>query len=261
MGMLSRIGRLFKGFLSLFLTGLEEQNPEALFEAAKQDFRDRMAQYNQALARLAGIIERLKIQINNKTAKAKVLEQRIMVNYKSGNTDLAGSFARELQELKMDLEHDSQELKDTETAYESNLSSIKITQKEFEEKVRKLERQLNQVKIKEAQAEAAAALNGVTFKVGDTGDTLKGVEEILNKKYEKAAGKARVAQDLSNTEQVKEKETERKALDRTALADFLAQQGIRMETPLSSSEVPEQKEIGPKQKNTQITDQTNGKTS
>lgn len=246
MGMLSRIGQLFKGFLGLFIRGLEEQNPEALFEAAKQDFRDRMAQYNQALARLAGIIERLKIQINTKTAKAKVLEQRIMANYKAGNNEMAGSFARELQELKIDLEQDIQEMKDTEKAYETNLGSIKITQKEFEEKVRRLERQINEVKIKEAQAEAAAALNGITFKVGDTGDTLKGVEEILNKKYEQAAGKARVAQDLADGDRVKEKEAERQALDKTALADFLAQQGIKMEESIPAAGDPMKKEIGPK---------------
>ncbi len=251
MGMLARIGQLFKGFFSLFISGLEEQNPEALFEAAKLDFRNRMAQYNQALSRLAGIIERLKIQISNKTTKAKVLEQRIMANYKAGNNELAGSFARELEELKIDLEHDSEEMKDTETAYQTNLSSIKITQKEFEEKVRRLERQINIVKIKEAQAEAAAAMNGISFKVGDTGDTLKSVEEILNKKYEKAAGKARVAQDLTDVAQVKEKEAERQALDKTALADFLAQQGIKMDESIPVTGEASPKEIGPKQKQDQ----------
>jgi hypothetical protein len=44
----------------------------------------------------------------------------------------------------------------------------KPAQKEFEDKVR-LETQLSQVKIKEAQAEAAAALGGAAFTVGDLG--------------------------------------------------------------------------------------------
>jgi phage shock protein A len=114
--------------------------------------------------------------------------------------------------------------------------SVKITQKEFEEKVKKLETQLNQVKIKEAQAEASAALSGVAFKIGDTGDTFKNVEEILNKKYEKAAGKARVAMDLTETEGVKEKESEMQALDQAALAEFLAQKGIQVEQPAGAPE-------------------------
>lgn len=250
-GLFTRIGRLFKGFIGLFVSGLEEKNPEALFEAAQQEFRDKMVQYHQALARIAGIVERLKIQINAKTNKAKVLEQRVLANYKAGNAELAGSLARELQELKVDLEHDSQELKDTEVTYQASLQNVKVTQKEYEEKVRKLETQLNQVKIKEAQAEAASALNGIAFEVGDTGDTFKNVEEILNKKYEKASGKARVSQDLTDVNKIKEKESERKALDQVALAEFLAQQGIQVEQPQGPTAAPTQKEIGPQQKQSQ----------
>ncbi len=53
------------------------------------------------------------------------------------------------------------------------------------------------MKIKEAQAEAAGALSNATFKVGDLGDTMKTVDEVLQKRYETAAGKARVAKDWS----------------------------------------------------------------
>src|SRR5438046_5936577 len=126
-----------------------------------------MAQYNQALARMAGIAERLKVQINAKTTKAKDLERRIMANHSAGNMELAGSLARELQELKADLTTDTEELKETEEGYQANLRQAKVVQREFEDKVRRLEKQLSQVQIKEAQAEAAAALGNTAFKVGD----------------------------------------------------------------------------------------------
>ncbi len=103
---------------------------------------------------------------------------------------MAGSLARELQELRADLETDTKELNDTEEAYQGNLRQAKIAQKEFEEKIRRLDKQLSQVKIKEAQAEAASALGNVAFKVGDMGDTMKTVEEVLAKRYEVSAGKA-----------------------------------------------------------------------
>ena len=227
MAIMARISRLFRGFLSLFISGLEESNPEALMEAARQEFRDKMAQYNMALARMAGVAERLKVQVNGKTTKAQDLERRILANHRAGNLDLAGSLARELQELKADLTTDVAELKETEEAYQANLRQAKISQKEFEEKVRRLDKQLSQVKIKEAQAEAAAALGNAVFKVGDLGDTMKSVEEILQKRYELSAGKARVAKDLVDMDQVREKEGEQKALEQSALADFLASQGIQ----------------------------------
>lgn len=241
--MFARIGRLIRGFFSLFISGLEEANPEALLENAKQDFRNKMAQYNQALARLAGISERLKIQVKTQSAKIKDLETRIMANHKAGNITLAGTLARELQELRTDLEHNSEELKDTEKMYQDNVRAAKLAQKEFEEKVRNLERQLSQVKVKEAQAEASAALGGVAFKVGDPGDSLKGVDEILNKRYEQAAGKARVAADMTDMAKVQEKETESLAMEQQALADFLSSQGVTVDQ--SSGTGTLSKEIGP----------------
>ena len=70
---LTRVGRLVRGFLGLFIRGIEEANPEALLESARQEFRDKMARYNQALAQLAGISERLKIQVRTKTQRARDL--------------------------------------------------------------------------------------------------------------------------------------------------------------------------------------------
>src|SRR5215471_6406907 len=141
---MGRLSRLLKGFLGLFISGLEERNPEALMEAARQEFRNKMAQYNLALAQMAGVAERLKNQIKGKTGRAQELERRILANHQAGNMELAGTLARELQE--------------TENAYQANLRQAKVTQKEFEDKINRLQKQLSQVKIKEAQAEAAAAL-------------------------------------------------------------------------------------------------------
>ncbi len=243
MGLFARVGRLFRGFVGLFISGLEESNPEALMDAARQEFREKMAQYNQALARMAGVAERLKGQVKMKTQKAQDLERRILANHSAGNIELAGSLARELQELKADLATDTAELSESEEAYSQNLRQAKVVQKEFEDKIKRLEKQLDQVKVKEAQAEAAGALSNATFKVGDLGDTMKTVDEVLQKRYEQAAGKARVAKDLVDMDKVKEKESESKALEQNALAEFLASQGIQAgPTPQGQ---PAQKEIGP----------------
>jgi hypothetical protein len=72
---------------------------------------------------------------------------------------------------------------------------------------------------------------------------MKTVEEVLNKRYERSAGKARVAADLVNMNEIQEKESERKALEQAALAEFLTSQGIQAAaTPESPSAA---KEIGP----------------
>jgi phage shock protein A len=242
--MFARIGRLVRGFLSLFISGIEESNPEALMAAARDEFRAKMAQYNTALARMAGIAERLKGQVKAKASKAQELERRILANHSAGNLELAGTLARELQELKADLATDTEELKETEEAYQANMRQAKVVQREFEDKVRRLEKQLSQVQVKEAQAEAASALSSTAFKVGDLGDTLKDVEGILQKRYEVSAGKARVAKDMVDMDMVQEKENERKALEQNALAEFLASQGIQATSQAQPAAATE-KEMGP----------------
>ena len=243
--MFARIGRLLRGFLGLFISGIEEANPEALMEAARLDFRQKMTQYNLALAKMAGVAERLKVQVKGKAGRAQDLERRILANHSAGNMELAGTLARELQELKADLTTDTQELQETEEAYQMNLRQAKVAQQDFSDKVRKLEKQLSQVQIKEAQAEAATALSSVAFKVGDLGDTMKTVEDVLQKRYEVSAGKARVAKDMVDIAAVQEKEGERKALEQQALAEFLASQGIQHSAPGQAAATPAVKEMGP----------------
>jgi len=81
--------------------------------------------------------------------------------------------------------------------------------------------------------------------VGDLGDTMKTVEDVLSKRYEESAGKARVAKDMVDMDTVTEKENERKALEQVALAEFLASQGIQS-TPEAGQTTPvASKEIGP----------------
>jgi len=245
--MFGRIGRLVRGFFSLFISGLEEANPEALMEAARQEFRQKMTQYNLALAKMAGVAERLKIQVKGKAARAQDLERRVLANHAAGNMELAGSLARELQELKTDLGVDTAELRETEEAYQANLRQAKVAQQDFQDKIGRLEKQLSQVKIKEAQAEAATALSNVAFKVGDLGDTMKTVEDVLQKRYEVSAGKARVAKDMVDMGAVQEKESERKALEQAALAEFLASQGIQATPAAGPTQATAAKSMGPEQ--------------
>ena len=72
---------------------------------------------------------------------------------------------------------------------------------------------------------------------------MKRAEEVLQKRYEVSAGKARVAKDMVDMDTVEEKENERKALEQVALAEFLASQGLQA-TP-TTTPAPTIKEMGP----------------
>ena len=57
--MFKRISNLFKGFVGLFISGIERKNPEALLEVEKENLRTQIAKYNKGLASHAALCENL----------------------------------------------------------------------------------------------------------------------------------------------------------------------------------------------------------
>jgi len=78
----------------------------------------------------------------------------------------------------------------------------------------------------EAQAELQEMASGMISSIGGSGDTLDRVEEYLNERRDKAAGRARVAASTIDTTGVDMMEAEQAALADAALNEFAAAYGI-----------------------------------
>ena len=65
--------------------------------------------------------------------------------------------------------------------------------------------------------------------IGGSGDTLNRLHEMVEEERTKAAGRARVARDSMDFNEVQLKEAEQIALADQALADFAAREGISLE--------------------------------
>ena len=102
--MFARIANLFKGFMSLFISGVERRNPEALLEVEKENLRKQIARYNDGLASHAGLCERLMTQVKKLENEERDLRRRASANLKAGNRDLAGQYALRLQTVTRELE-------------------------------------------------------------------------------------------------------------------------------------------------------------
>ena len=89
--MFSRIANLFKGFLSLFVSGLERQNPKALIEAEKENLRAQIARFNENLANHAGFCERLLRQVKNLEAQERESRPRRRPTSRSATATRPGS--------------------------------------------------------------------------------------------------------------------------------------------------------------------------
>jgi phage shock protein A len=224
--MFSRIANLFKGFLSLFVSGLERQNPKALIEAEKENLRAQIARFNENLANHAGFCERLLRQVKNLEAQERDLAAKAAANLKVGNRGAAGQYALQLKTVKEQLDENRKQLEAAESTYKKLVKSRDVSVRDAQDKIEKLKRMMTETEMLEAQAELQEMATGMVTSIGGSGDTLNRVEEYLTERRDKAAGKARVAASSIDTGKVELMEAEQQALADAALTEFAAAYGL-----------------------------------
>jgi phage shock protein A len=236
--MFSRIANLFKGFLSLFISGLERQNPRALIEAEKENLRRQIARFNDNLANHAGFTERLLRQVKNLEAQERDYAAKAAANLKVGNRNAAGQYALQLKTVKEQLEENRKQLEAAEQTFQKLVKARDVSVREAQEKIEKLKRMMTETEMLEAQAELQEMATGMISSIGGSGDTLNRVEEYLTERRDKAAGRARVASTTIDTTKVELLEAEQQALADQALNEFAAAYGIDAPPAEKAAEAP-----------------------
>jgi phage shock protein A len=243
--MFKRISNLIRGFFGLFISGLEKQNPEALLEVERENLRKQIAQYNQGLAAHAGLCERLITQVKKLEAEERELRAKTSAFLRADNRDAAGQTALRLQTTQRELTEDRTQLEQAETTYRELIRARDVSVKNAQAKIEALRFSLDDLKIKKATAELTQMASGMITQIGGAGDTLTRLQAMIEEERQRAAGAARVARDTLDTGGIAIKESEQKALEEQALADFAAAEGIALsdQAPVKITEAP--KTMGP----------------
>lgn len=248
--MFRRLSNLLRGFVSLFIGGLEKKHPEALLSVEKENLRAQIVKYNQGLASHAGLCERLMSQVRKLEGDERDLRAKTSAHLKAGNREAAGQYAVQLQTVRRELEEDRRQLEQTETTYKELVAARDVAVKAAQAKIETLRHNLNDLKVKQATAELSEMASGMVAQIGGAGDTLDRLSQMVNEEREQAAGRARVARDSIDTADLLLKEFEQKALADQALADFAAQEGLALESgrreDAEATSVGEVKLLGPR---------------
>jgi phage shock protein A len=246
-----RISNLIKGFLSLFISGIERENPRALIESEKENLRKQIARFNDSLATHAGFCERLMRQVKNLETQERDLAAKAAANLKVGNRAAAGQYALQLKTVKEQLEENRTQLQAAEETFKKLVASRDVAIRDAQVKIESLKRLLSETEMLEAQAELQEMAQGMISSIGSSGDTMNRLDEYLTERRDKAAGRARVAASTVDTSQVKLMEAEQQALADQALNEFAAAYGL--ETPAApvdekAAVAPPVKDMGPTEK-------------
>ena len=234
--MFQRISNLIRGFFSLFVSGLERQNPEALLEVEQENLRKQIAQYNQGLATHAGLCERLISQVRQLENEQRDLRARTSANLRAGNRDAAGQLALRLQTVERELDENRTQLEQAEKTYKDLVKARDVAINAARQKIESLKAGISDMKMKKAMAELTEMASGMITNIGGSGETLDRLGKIVEEERTKAAGRTRVARDSMDMSGVVMKDAEQKALADQALADFAAKEGIPLEPAVSTGE-------------------------
>jgi phage shock protein A len=224
--MFGRIANLFRGFLSLFVSGIERRNPEALLELEQQNLRQQIGNFNQGLASHAGLCERLMSQVRKLEAEQADLRAATTAHVRAGNNAAAGQYALRLQAVERQLVENRTQLEQAEATYKNLIKARDVAVQTARAKIESLKGAINDMRMKQAMAEIHELAGGMITTIGGSGDTLNRLHEMVEEERSKAAGRARVAKDSIDMSGVEIKEAELTALADQALADFAAREGI-----------------------------------
>lgn len=236
--MFSRIANLFKGFMSLFISGIEKRNPEALLELEQENLRKQIAQFNQGLASHAGLCERIMGQVRKLETEQKDLRAKTTAHLRAGNKAAAGQYALRLQTIDAQLEENRKQLEQAETTYRNLVKARDVAVQTAKSKIESLKGAINDMRMNQAMAEIHEMASGMISSIGGAGDTLNRLHDMVEEERTKAAGRARIAKDSVDMSGVDIKEAEMTALADQALADFAAREGISLPGEAAAAPAP-----------------------
>ena len=240
--MFSRVANLIKGFFSLFISGVEKRNPEALLELEQENLRKQIANFNQGLASHAGLCERIMGQVRKLETEQKELRAKTTAHLRAGNKSAAGQYALRLQTIDAQLEENRKQLEQAETTYKNLVRARDVAVQTAKSKIENLKGAINDMRMSQAMAEIHEMASGMISSIGGAGDTLNRLHDMVEEERTKAAGRARIAKDSVDMSDVDIKESEMNALADQALADFAAREGLAL--PGSENAEPAARSMG-----------------
>ena len=233
--MFTRLANIFRGFLSLFIKGIEKRNPEALLELEQENLRKQIGSYNQSLAAHAGLAERLMSQVRKLETEEADLRAKTRAHLRAGNQSAAAQLALRLQTVTRELEENRKQAAQADETYKNLIKARDVAVGAARAKIESLKGAINDMRMKTALAEMNEMAAGMIGTIGGSGDTLNRLHEMVEEERTKAAGRARVAKDSIDMTDIHLKEAEQTALADQALADFAAADGLTLEGAASAA--------------------------
>lgn len=198
MGMFSRLGAVIRGFFGLFVRGIEEKNPEALFEDIKNQIEKARKKAEQQIIDIQTNAELIKIEMKTAEKNLAAVRARIDAAQRQGDKEL-------LVDLLMQEEEYQTTFETHKATYENAMAEVSRIREDYKIFESEMNSKLNELKTLKSQAKMAALrenINSVNASytsknnlVGQVNENMERAREIVNRK----TARANAIESLSDT--------------------------------------------------------------
>ena len=154
MGLFDRMANVWKGFISLWVSEVEQKNPEAVYEAAIEERLKKHSQLKKAVSGIVYLRNKLTSELEQAEKQLAEIQLQIPVAVEEGEDDVALVLLQKKDELTVKIIQVSSELEKIKVQAEEAKSGLIAFQGEIE----KLKREKNEVLAKKANAEARISI-------------------------------------------------------------------------------------------------------
>lgn len=193
MGFFDRLANIWRGFLSLWISDIENRNPEAVYESAIDERVRKHRDLKKAVSGIVYLRNKLSTELEQKERELKEAMAQIPVAVESGEDEVALVLIQKKDELTKHIERLSAELsKVSDQAEEAKRGLIS-----FQAEIEKLKREKDEMLAKKANAEARIQIQETLDGLSTDADikALDGVRDHISKLQAEADIGAEVAGD------------------------------------------------------------------
>lgn len=189
MGFFSRMGALVRGFFGLFVGGLEDRNPELLFEDIKNQIDKARKEAEQQIIEIQTNAELIKIEMKNAEKSLNAVKARVEAAQRQGDKDV-------LIELLVQEEEYQATYETHKATYDGAMAEVAKIREDYKIFESEMNTRLNELKTLKSQAKMASLrenINSVNAqytsknnRVGNVNESMDRARELVNKKTARA---------------------------------------------------------------------------
>jgi phage shock protein A len=198
MGLFSRLGALIRGFFGLFVGGIEERNPELLFEDIKLQIDKARKEAEQQILEIQTNAELIKIEMRNAEKNLSAVKARVEAAQKQGDKDVLVELLMQEEELQATYETHK-------ATYDTAMAEVTRIREDYKIFESEMNGKLNELKTLKSQAKMAQLrenINSVNARYTSKNNTVGSVNESMDRARElvnKKTARANAVESLSDT--------------------------------------------------------------